>query len=86
MRTGYAYPLFCLTSVTLLPFVSAHYSLKDQYIGNDFYSGFQWETADDPTHGRVNYVDQDTSINKNLSQGLLYTLSLQIIASAADKY
>ncbi|KAI0085156.1 concanavalin A-like lectin/glucanase domain-containing protein [Irpex rosettiformis] len=68
MRTGYAYPLFCAALVTLLPIASAHYSLKDAYIGHDFYSGFQWETAADPTHGRVNYVDQDTATSRNLSQ------------------
>lgn len=68
MRTGYAYPLLYAALVTL-PTVSAHYSLKDKFIGNDFYGGFQWETFDDPTHGRVNYVDQGTAISKNLSQG-----------------
>ncbi|KAI0339815.1 hypothetical protein BDW22DRAFT_1431310 [Trametopsis cervina] len=68
MRTGYASPLLSLALVTLLPVVSANYLLKDTYIGKDFFSGFDWEAADDPTHGRVNYVDKDTAINKNLSQ------------------
>lgn len=71
MRTGYAYPLVCTALVTL-PAVSAHYSLKDKFIGNDFYGGFLWETADDPTHGRVNYVDVGTAISKNLSQGMIH--------------
>ncbi|EKM54599.1 glycoside hydrolase family 16 protein [Phanerochaete carnosa HHB-10118-sp] len=42
--------------------------LKDKYVGNDFYNGFQWETLDDPTHGCVNYVDQNTAKNNNLTQ------------------
>lgn len=52
-----------------LPTVSTTFVLKDQYIGNDFYSGWQWETADDPTHGRVNYVDQGTAVARNLTYG-----------------
>ncbi|KAK0457727.1 glycoside hydrolase family 16 protein [Desarmillaria tabescens] len=35
--------------------------------GNDFFDAFKWETFDDPTHGRVNYVDQDTAKANNLS-------------------
>ena len=77
MRTGYAYPLLCAALVTLVPIVSAHYSLKDTYIGNDFYSGFQWETFDDPTHGRVNYVDQGTAVAKNLTYAHGNTLILR---------
>lgn len=47
----------------------AQFNLKDNYVGKDFLSNFQWFTADDPTHGRVNYVDQPTSLQKNLSYG-----------------
>ena len=74
MRTGHAYFVFSLCAV-LTAFSSSAASttfvLKDKFIGNDFYSGFQWETFDDPTHGRVNYVDQNTSKNNNLTQGAL---------------
>ncbi|GJE94439.1 glycoside hydrolase family 16 protein [Phanerochaete sordida] len=44
------------------------FALKDKYVGYDFYNGFQWETFDDPTHGCVNYVDQDTAKRNNLTQ------------------
>jgi hypothetical protein len=71
MRTGYACPLIFLGSVLTVPFVTARttFVLKDKFVGNDFYSGFQFETFDDPTHGRVNYVDQATAQKNNLSEG-----------------
>lgn len=42
--------------------------LKDKYVGYDFFGAFQWETFDDPTHGRVNYVDLQTAQKNNLTQ------------------
>ncbi len=48
---------------------SAHFVLKDKYEGSDFYSGWRWETDNDPTHGRVNYVDQATAIAHNYTFG-----------------
>ncbi|KIP10918.1 glycoside hydrolase family 16 protein [Phlebiopsis gigantea 11061_1 CR5-6] len=51
-----------------LPAARTHFVLQDKFVGNDFYSGFQFETDDDPTHGRVNYVDMHTAINNNLTQ------------------
>ena len=53
----------------LFPIASAGYNLKDNYVGNDFFNGWKWETFDDPTHGRVNYVDMQTAQSKNLSYG-----------------
>ena len=76
MRTGYAYSLLGLTCVLItLPVARTHFVLKDKFVGNDFYSGFQFETADDPTHGRVNYVDKDTAIHNNLTHGKLLALT-----------
>ncbi|KAK7472629.1 hypothetical protein VKT23_000742 [Stygiomarasmius scandens] len=43
------------------------YTVQRTYIGNDFYNLWIWKTFDDPTHGRVNYVDRQTSIEKNLT-------------------
>jgi hypothetical protein len=43
--------------------------LKDQWSGNDFYHGWNWETIDDPTHGRVNYVSLEEAQSKNLTSG-----------------
>jgi hypothetical protein len=46
------------------------YSLEKHLAGWDFLNAFKWETLDDPTHGRVNYVDQDTALKTNLTYGL----------------
>jgi hypothetical protein len=43
--------------------------LKDQWSGNDFYHGWNWETIDDPTRGRVNYVSLEEAQSKNLTSG-----------------
>ncbi|EJD52769.1 hypothetical protein AURDEDRAFT_55815 [Auricularia subglabra TFB-10046 SS5] len=43
------------------------YILQDQYRGPGFAQGFMFENEDDPTHGRVNYVDMDTAFARNLS-------------------
>lgn len=47
------------------------YELKNQYKGTDFLKSDFWkyETFDDPTHGRVNYVDQPTAENRGLAYG-----------------
>ncbi|KAH7108256.1 hypothetical protein BKA62DRAFT_740056 [Auriculariales sp. MPI-PUGE-AT-0066] len=45
----------------------AAYVLQDHYRGGDFADAFTWETFDDPTHGRVNYVSKDEAYSKNLS-------------------
>jgi len=43
------------------------YSVVDTVIGSQFYDFFGWEAIADPTRGRVNYVDQETSQNLNLT-------------------
>ncbi|KAJ7132809.1 glycoside hydrolase family 16 protein [Mycena crocata] len=45
---------------------SQAYSVTDTFIGSDFFT-WKWETASDPTHGRVKYVDQSTARASNLS-------------------
>lgn len=59
--------------LTLLPLLissaSAHFVLADSYVGRDFLYSWNWETLDDPTHGRVNFVDQQTALNNNLTYG-----------------
>ena len=69
MRTGYAILLYLCSALMRLPTVSTTFVLKDKFVGNDFYSGWKWETDDDPTHGRVNYVDQGTAVARNLTYG-----------------
>jgi len=49
-----------------LSFASTYF-LSDNVVGPDFYHYFDWEAIPDPTHGRVNYVDQATSIKQNLT-------------------
>ncbi|WVQ86080.1 hypothetical protein IAT38_008248 [Cryptococcus sp. DSM 104549] len=46
---------------------AATYTLTHDWKGNDFYDNFDFKTFDDPTHGRVNYVDMDTAKAQNLS-------------------
>lgn len=69
MRTGYAYTSLALVSA-LIPAASARMLLKDEFIGEDFFSRWKWETFDDPTHGRTNYVDQEIAKKNNLSYGM----------------
>ncbi|EMD37716.1 glycoside hydrolase family 16 protein [Gelatoporia subvermispora B] len=64
MRTGLA--LVSLGFV-LIRLASGHYILADSYIGQDFFNDWTWQTMDDPTHGRVNYVDKGTAMASNLS-------------------
>ena len=66
MRTASA--LFALLPL-LIRTASAHFVLADSYVGYDFLNQWSFETFDDPTHGRVNYVDQPTALSKNLSYG-----------------
>ncbi|THH33258.1 hypothetical protein EUX98_g900 [Antrodiella citrinella] len=65
MRTGYALLLFF--GHTFIPAASARFSLKDSYVGQNFLDGWTWDTLDDPTHGRVNYVDKEAALSSNLS-------------------
>ncbi|KAG5637031.1 hypothetical protein H0H81_006026 [Sphagnurus paluster] len=43
------------------------YCLKDNYVGSTFFDKWRWETLDDPTHGRVNYIDKWSAQAGNLS-------------------
>lgn len=70
MRTGYAVELVSLYLALTPAAYAARFQLTDKYIGYDFLNGFNWETLDDPTHGRVNFVDQQTALHSNLSFGM----------------
>jgi len=82
------YILFALTNYTPLiplgtPYLNyaALYYLEDEWIGDAFFNGdWTWETEDDPTHGRVNYVSQIDAVNNNLS----YAEGNQFIMCADD--
>jgi len=43
------------------------YSLSESFVGDQFLDGFEHDNFPDPTHGRVNYVDECTAIEKNLT-------------------
>lgn len=68
MRAGYALSLV----IFLVSWVSADqngYFFKTSFMGRDFLQHWTWYSDDDPTHGRVNYVDQATALQRNLSYG-----------------
>jgi hypothetical protein len=69
MRTEYA--IIIALSLSLVQCAGAtDYFLKDQWIGEDFLTaGWYFETEDDPTHGRVNYVNQQEAVSKGLAVG-----------------
>lgn len=59
---------------TALMFATLHaqaqtYHLQDNYVGESFLGGFNWETSNDPSGGYVNYVDQGTAQQRNLTYG-----------------
>ena len=66
MRTGYAF-FAALSSLTSC--ARANFYLQDEWIGDGFFQGWNWETMNDPTHGRVNYVGLAEAQSKNLTYG-----------------
>ncbi len=67
MRTGYAF--LAALSLSLTSCARAYFYLQDEWIGDGFFQGWNWETMNDPTHGRVNFVDQAEARSKNLTYG-----------------
>ncbi|KAF9002493.1 glycoside hydrolase family 16 protein [Cyathus striatus] len=43
------------------------YWLSENVVGDEFYRFFEFESIPDPTHGRVNYVDEHTARTSNLT-------------------
>ncbi|KAH9942430.1 concanavalin A-like lectin/glucanase domain-containing protein [Epithele typhae] len=58
------------------------FSFAQEYIGNDFFNDWTWETFNDPTHGTVNYVDSQTAQNQNLA----YVTGNQFVMKADSKH
>ncbi|KAJ3547126.1 hypothetical protein NM688_g5433 [Phlebia brevispora] len=56
-----------IASALLPAAFAATYQLTDHHVGSDFLSSFIHEAISDPTHGRVNYVDQGTAVAQNLT-------------------
>ncbi|KAF9558460.1 glycoside hydrolase family 16 protein [Agrocybe pediades] len=53
------------------------YSLTDNVVGSDFYNVFDWETMADPSNGRVQFLDQQTSKSRNLTYATSDTFILR---------
>ena len=51
----------------LLPLPTNAYTLKDVYEGDNFLTDFTFEADADPTHGRVNYVNESYAVEKGLA-------------------
>ncbi|KIM83377.1 glycoside hydrolase family 16 protein [Piloderma croceum F 1598] len=64
MHIGYAAVYLTLV---VIPATCARFRIADTFKGRDFFDGFNWETLDDPTDGRVNFVDKSTAMKSNLS-------------------
>ncbi|PIL26101.1 hypothetical protein GSI_11855 [Ganoderma sinense ZZ0214-1] len=58
--------LFVLASLTT-SVLGDQWCEAESYKGNQFLQGFHHMSFSDPTHGRVNYVDQNTALQKNLT-------------------
>ncbi|KAG8965288.1 hypothetical protein FRC00_006839, partial [Tulasnella sp. 408] len=43
------------------------YQVQETSIGDAFVDGFEHEDFEDPTHGRANYVDECTALEKKLT-------------------
>ncbi|KAH9027701.1 hypothetical protein EDB85DRAFT_98442 [Lactarius pseudohatsudake] len=65
MHTGYA--VLAALSLSLTSCAMTDFYLQDEWIGDGFFEGWRWETTNDPTHGRVNFVDQAEALIKNLT-------------------
>ena len=50
---------------------SVRYRRELSIVGSDFFKEFNWESKNDPTHGRVNYLTLEQARAKNLSYGSL---------------
>jgi len=77
----------CVVSLLRIPAsdaasAAASYTMADEFVGEGFLKGFQWETIDDPTHGRVNFVDQPTALSSNLTFTSATTFVMRADASS----
>lgn len=69
MRTGYASCLFLAVSLIVSASSAFKFCLQETHVGSDFFEKWDFDTEDDPTHGRTNYVDMQTARDTNLSFG-----------------
>ncbi|KAF8757092.1 glycoside hydrolase family 16 protein [Rhizoctonia solani] len=67
-----SFPLLVTCSLPILSFPGPianfrSFQVREEIIGNKFYDVFNFQTFNDPTHGRVNYVDQGYAKTNNLT-------------------
>lgn len=48
--------------------VQTHYTLKEEFLGSEFFDHFQFETLDDPTNGYVDYINRETATSQGLAR------------------
>nr|VWO97482.1 Mixed-linked glucanase [Ganoderma boninense] len=71
--TGALLSLACVVASVL----GTTWKKSDSYVGSQFLSGFDHVAIADPTHGRVNYLDQATAVKKNITYAHGDTLILR---------
>ena len=67
----------CKLSVALSAFLAlvvqgataTTFHLQENFVGESFLGGFSWASGPDPAGGHVNYVDQGTALQRNLTYG-----------------
>ena len=65
------YSTFAL-ALSLTRTVSSRFTLYTRelsIVGPDFFEEFNWESENDPTHGRVNYLTLEEARARNLTYG-----------------
>ena len=65
------YSTFAL-ALSLTRIVSSRFTLYTRelsIVGPDFFEEFNWESENDPTHGRVNYLTLEEARARNLTYG-----------------
>lgn len=66
MRVLVAAFLWAITYACFHVCTAVNYTPKDSYSGATFFSGFNFNTFDDPTHGYVDFVNETTAIEMGL--------------------
>ena len=59
--------LLVVTCLCVMHVQALNYSMCQEWSGSDFFNHFYWWSGPDPTHGLVDYVNQDVSRRSNLS-------------------
>jgi hypothetical protein len=65
-------------ALALLAPLARGYILTDIFVGAGFFAGFDWENIPDPTHSRVNYLDQNTAVRTGLSYATLDSFVMRV--------